>query len=311
MNKVILLYYTIFGVLAVHGQAWLNNLSNGKTKQDKTQYNFYDLQNAFNTYWNGRTIERSSGYKVFKRWEWFYEPRVYPSGNLPDPMHNLKEDKKRQETFKTTAGNWVSLGPTSWTTNSYNPGLGRINAIAVHPTNPDIIFVGAPGAGLWKSTNGGLTWAISGTDALTTRIGISSIAIDQANPNIMYIATGDADGWDTPSIGLFKSTDGGATWNTTGLTYTSPNKQLSRVLIHPTNSNIILVSGTDGVYRSTDAGATFTLTFSGMTVRDMEFKPTDPSTVYISGNAFWKSTNNGVSFTQITSGVPTGVGSDV
>lgn len=119
MNKVILLYYTIFGALAVHGQAWLNSLPNGKTKQDKTQYNFYDLQNAFNTYWNGRTVERSSGYKVFKRWEWFYEPRVYPSGNLPDPMHNIKEDKKRQETFKTTAGNWVSLGPTSWTTNSY------------------------------------------------------------------------------------------------------------------------------------------------------------------------------------------------
>ncbi len=309
MKKIIFLYCIVFAVLTMQGQAWLEYLPSAKTKQDKTQHNFYELQKAFNAYWQGKTIQRSSGYKVFKRWEWFNEPRVYPSGELISPVHYQKEQQKRKETFKTSAGNWTSLGPTSWTTNSYNPGLGRINAIAVHPTNPNIIFIGTPSGGLWKSTNGGLTWANSGTDALTTRIGVSSIAIDQTNPSVMYIATGDADGWDTRSIGLLKSTDGGATWNTTGLTFgTGTNKRLSRVLIHPTNSNIILISGSDGVYRSTDAGATFTLTYSGMNVRDMEFKPTDPNIVYISGNQFWKSTNNGVSFTQITSGVPTGIG---
>jgi photosystem II stability/assembly factor-like uncharacterized protein len=107
---------------------------------------------------------------------------------------------------------------------------GRINFVRFHPTNTNIIYVGAPVGGLWITTNGGTSWTTN-TDQLAV-IGCSDIAIDPSNTNIMYLATGDGDAGDSYSIGVLKSTDGGVTWNTTGLTWAvSLGRTISKLII--------------------------------------------------------------------------------
>ena len=270
--------------------------------------NFYDTQHSFNNYWQGRTIEKGKGWMQFKRWEYFMEPRVFPSGNLPDPDQASKafieylasHDISR---VRASNANWTPLGPSSWMTVSYNPGLGRINCSVAHPTNSNIIFVGSPSGGLWKTTDGGSTWSTV-TDDLTV-LGVTSIAIDLTNPNTMYIATGDGDAGDTYSIGVLKSTDGGNTWNSTGLNWAVwQTRTISKLLIHPTSPNILLAATNNGVYKTTNSGVTWTQTLTG-SYKDMEFKPGDPTTVYVCGLQFYKSTNTGDSFSLIISGLPT------
>ena len=97
------------------------------------------------------------------------------------------------------------------------------------------------------------------TDELTN-IGISDLAIDPLNPNIMYLATGDRDAGDTYSFGLMKSTDGGVTWSTTGLSFGLSNSyKIGRVVVHPTSTNIVVAATNAGIYRSTNYGQTFVL----------------------------------------------------
>jgi len=123
--------------------------------------------------------------------------------------HPQKKNKK--------AASWTSLG-TSSSGGGY-AGVGRINCIAFHPSDNDTYWVGAPAGGLWKTTNNGGSWTcLTDNNAV---LGVSSIIIpsDYATSNTIYIGTGDRDSWDNYSIGVLKSTNGGTTWNTTGLTY--------------------------------------------------------------------------------------------
>lgn len=278
--------------------------------------NFYDIQKSFNTYWKNKTVEKGKGYKQFKRWENFMEPRVYPTGRLPHDIIRAEISKVMEErniqskSNASLAANWTALGPTNVPTNglSYpSAGIGRVNCIEVDPANTSTWWVGTPGGGLWKTTNSGASWT-SNTDALAT-LGIADIEIDPTNSNIMYIATGDADGGDTYSIGLLKSTNGGQTWSTTGLTYaTSSYAKIPKILINPTNTSILIVATNSGIFRSTNGGTNFTNVLSGI-FYDLEFKPGDPNTVYAasysgSGTAkMYYSTNGGTSFTQAT-GLP-------
>ena len=106
-------------------------------------------------------------------------------------------------------------------------------------------------------------------------------------PDVIYIATGDRDGgsmWslgggqynDNNSVGVLKSTDGGTTWNTTGLSFTpSQQRTVNRLLIHPSDNNILYAATTDGVYKTTNGGTNWTL-LSATVFIDMEFKPGTP-----------------------------------
>ncbi len=118
------------------------------------------------------------------------------------------------------------------------------------------------------------------------------------------MASGDGDAGDTYSIGVLKSTDGGATWSATGLNFeVAQTRTISKLLIHPNDSNILLAAANNGVYKSTDAGSTWTLVLSG-NFKDMEFKPDDPATVYVCGTAFYVSTDTGDSFSRVSAGLP-------
>ncbi len=293
---------TVFLTLLLSATTFAQNTPEWANMMRDPNANFYDVQASFNAYWNGRTIEKGKGYKAFKRWEYYMAPRVYPSGNLTLPSQNYRNYKQweldliQAGTPKSTNGNWTIIGPIGKPTNS---GAGRLSFVRFDPSNSTTMYVGAPDGGLWKTTNGGTSWT-TGTDQLSM-IGVSDVAIDPTNTQIMYLATGDSDGGDTYSIGVLKSTDGGATWNTTGLTWTSSQgRSIGRLLINPTNPSIVMAFSNAGIFRTTNGGTSWSNPTGTFATIDAEFKPGDANTVYACGTAFKKSTDGGATWTAVT-----------
>lgn len=274
--------------------------------------NFYDIQRDFNAYWQGKKVTKGSGYKPFKRWEAYMEPRVFPSGNLSLPNQTFTNIQQWQRNFGrnldksgSRAGNWTELGPIgspSGPSPYTRTGAGRITFIKFDPNDPNTMYVGTPDGGMWKSTNGGSFWTTN-TDFLTV-IGCSDLVIDPTNTNIMYLATGDIEG-NKNSIGVIKSTDGGASWNNTGASWNNSDYWvISKLLMHPSNPLIMIMSTNVGIFRTTDGWVTSNLVESTGNFKDMQFKPGDPNTIYAAGKQFWKSTDNGVNWSQVTTGLP-------
>jgi PKD repeat protein len=270
--------------------------------------NFFEVRDAFHAHWDGRTYQRSKGYKVFKRWEWWMEPRVSASGERPDPamFQRAVKDTRRMELLQGAKSNadWQPMGPTSWTNwaSGYNPGNGRVNCSAVDPTDPTTIYAGTPGGGLWKSTDNGQTWAALFTDLPT--LGVSGIAIDPTNPQVIYCATGDGDGSDTYSMGVIKSTDGGGSWNTTGLDWQTTAARTTRALrMHPTDPLTLICATNNGLWKTEDGGDNWFQAATG-SFHDVEFKPDDPGIVYACGDQFFRSLNGGSSFDLVDAGLP-------
>lgn len=314
ITNTILIVSFLLSIQMGFSQPWMENVTSDKPT-------FQEIQTAFNEYWKDRPIEKGKGYKPFKRWEWYWESRLLPNGEFPSPSITWDEfhkyysqrNQNAQRSAQSTA-NWTFSGPSS--SNGGYSGLGRINCMAFHPTDANTFWVGTPAGGLWKTTNGGTDWTTS-TDNLPV-LGVSDIAVHPTNPNILYIATGDgdlgslsgltggADG-DTKSIGILKSLDGGATWSTTGLNWSVTNhKLIRRLLINPSNPQILIAAASDGIWRTTDGGTTWSNAQLGYFM-DLEYKPGDPTIVYastfdFSGNAkIYRSTNSGLSWSLITS----------
>lgn len=292
----------LFASATVNAQKWVDMM------QDPNA-NFYDIKKEFEEYWKNRPYERAKGYKQFKRWASFVEPRVYPSGNMQfasrakayEEFQNFLAGNSLAKSAATSApsattANWVPLGPFGSPTNG---DAGRLQCVRFHPAGTNTIYVGTAAGGLWKSVDNGTTWTTN-TDQLAS-LGIADIAINPSNASIMYIATGDYDAGDTHSTGILKSTDGGVTWNTTGIVWTtSQQRRIGRLLINPINPNSLIAFTSVGVYKSLDAGVTWSLTLVGG-YKDGEYKPGDTTVVYAGGgNTFYKSTNGGANFTGVS-----------
>lgn len=326
MKKLILLLAFTTGVTSSFSQEWRDPSGNETLESVRQKFHQFAEKELKNEAARrkaeavskrgipGNAIEefgedKVKGFKQFKRWEYFWETRVLPDGTFPAPDHTYNEymnQKNQRVAGSQSSANWTHMGPT--TVPSSGGGAGRVNCIAFHPTNSNTIWVGSPAGGLWKSTDGGTSWT-SNTDLLPN-LGVSDIAINPQNPQIMYIATGDGDGGDNYSIGILKSTDGGMSWTTTGMTYQVTNSRyIYRLLIDPVNPNVLIAGCNNGIWRSADAGATWSVRRSG-NVKDIEIKPGNPSIMYaISGSNMLKSVNNGVSWVLSNSGFPTsGVG---
>jgi hypothetical protein len=240
---------------------------------------------------------RGTGYKQYQRWKYESQFHLNDQGYLRD----IAEEEAAYDQFNAQSnqrigfapvGSWTQLGPTSWNqTSGWNPGNGRLTAMAIHPSNTSTIYVGSPGGGLWKSTNSGASW-LPLTDYNSLWMHIYAIAIDPANQNVVYAGTGN---WANQVI---KSTDGGANWTVLG---SGPTGEIRRILIHPTNSSIVFAAATNGVFRSTNGGTSWTQVYTFM-IEDMEFKPGDPNTMYGSGtSSIIRSLNNGVTWTTLGS----------
>jgi photosystem II stability/assembly factor-like uncharacterized protein len=222
-------------------------------------------------------------------------------------------------------------GNNNWATEgSYNIS-GRINTIAVHPTNSDIILVGTPAGGIFKTTDGGATWNPVMDNAATLVIGV--IVFDTLNPNIVYAGTGDnvLGGYSYMGAGVYKSTDAGTTWSYWGL------KELaciSKIVIDPTNSNNVLIAamgnpflqdGNRGLYKTSNGGANFTKILhlaNDVGIADLAINPTNFNTIYATGRhrirsgaqssisgamaRIYKSINGGTTWDTLATGLPAG-----
>src|SRR5262245_47457931 len=144
--------------------------------------------------------------------DWFFLQRAFPLGRIDQRAHlrAVQQARAMRSLRKnSTAANWSPIGPG-------NIG-GRITAIAVHPFDPNIIYIGAAAGGVFQSTDGGNNWFPIFDDQPSLSIG--ALAIDPNKPEIIYAGTGEANGsFDSyAGDGIYKSTDGGLTWQNMGL----------------------------------------------------------------------------------------------
>lgn len=265
--------------------------------------------------------------------EWFFAVREYPDFR-PDvktyslAMHQVAHAAQQRGAYPGFSAPWTVQGPA-------NIGA-RINTIKVHPANPNIIYIGYSHGGVWKTTTGGSAW-FPIFDAQSF-LAISDIELDPQNPNIVYVGTGDHNISGYPFIGdgLWKSPDGGQTWQHLGLENQSI---VSEIIIHPSNSNIIYAAtmgipfernNDRGLYKTINGGQTWqqVLFVSDSTgIVDLEMSPGNPEVIYaaawdrirnnkeslISGNnaRIWKTVNGGQNWTMLTGGLPEGPNSRV
>ncbi len=302
MKKLLLSIALILIISPSFAQDWAEEMTNPNA-------NFYDVQNNFNLYWSTRDInEPGNGYKPFKRWESFMAPRVYPSGDMTltgqtwknyEAYLQTEAAQKINSPHTVMSSTWTAVGPmgamTGVADNGFPRKAGRDNFITFHPTVSTTFWVGAPAGGLWKTTNSGTNWTTN-TDLLSIT-GCSDLAIDPSNTQTMYLATGDGDAGDTPSIGVLKSTDGGATWLVTGTVWAqSLGRRIRRLIINPNNPQTLFAATNAGIYRTTNGGTNWTQLNSTVSFYDIEFNPGNPNTIYAAGTTFYKSTNGGTSF---------------
>ncbi len=207
---------------------------------------------------------------------------------------------------------------------------GRISCIDAETGNPDVVWVGAAGGGVWKSINRGTTFK-SVFDEYPQSAG--TIAIDQNHPDTVWVGTGEV--WTRNSVsigtGIYKTTDGGAKWDYMGL---PGSERIGRILIDPVNPDIVYaaVLGTlwgesdeRGVYKTTDGGKSWNkMLFVNPSAgcADMAMDPDDPSVIYASiwdfrrqahtfrsggpGSGLYKSTDGGTTWNKIHNGLPSG-----
>jgi photosystem II stability/assembly factor-like uncharacterized protein len=287
--------------------------------------------------------ERREADDVRRRDEWFYRQRAFPLGRIPGGARQAALDRKEEmrraqrdaqaappaasgEAAASRSGSIAPPGPlalstTTWThvgpmpTMSADPGVGfvagRVSAIAVDPTNANVVFVGGAQGGVWKSTDGGTTWAT--TFDANKSLAIGAIAIDPSSCSpgpctTIYVGTGEQNfsGDSYYGAGIYKSTDGGATWSQTTGTILNPQSgapasftgpfneivggvKISSLVVHPAFPNKIFagvqifenVDGgiSSGLYCSDDSGNTWTQLLSGAIGTDVQIHPASSGAV--------------------------------
>lgn len=202
---------------------------------------------------------------------------------------------------------------------------GRIDAVAGVAGNPAIVYLGHSSGGLWKSSDGGLTFASVFNDGGSTAIG--AIALEPQNPNVIYAGTGEAFPRNTADYGdgLWKSADGAKHWHHLGLRGVG---SIAKIAVDPRDARIVLVAALGhefapstqrGIFRSTDGGAHFTrVLYVNATTggSDLSFDPKDPRIVYAGtfdflrrpwhlrsggpGSGLWRSADAGKTWVRLT-----------
>lgn len=267
-----------------------------KEMMNDTKYNFYEVVDAANSYFDANGREEGSGWKGFERWRNENESKFFPTGIRTD-VDFYQVSKQYQEIYKeqvlktknSFANGWNELGP--WDANNvtshYSPGIGRIETFWVNPTNTNQLFIGSRSGGFWKSNDGGTTWKNT-TDFLVAS-GVFSLAVNPFNKNEVLIAV--QHGGNEYTHGIYRSTDAGETWTLSkfepqtlkwgGL---GDNEKIHVIKYHPTIQNTVYVGCTQGFYYSTDNLSTWTKSFTGSPT-DIEFHPTKDNVMYVYNNS--------------------------
>lgn len=256
--------------------------------------------------------------KLFRRWQWLVAPRAYPSGRLdlaqiealreavPQTDSTLEQTPEAAPQGASSAARrvrprWESIGPHDAVGGT---NMGRVNCLEFDPKNVSVLFICAADGGVWKSKDGGLTWATTFDRESTLSVG--DIAISRQHPNVIYVATSDAFGYGVPfwggtySVGVVKSVNGGATWKKTHLSWAvAQNRTIRRLVIDPANDRILLAATSAGVYRTVNGGASWKLVVP-TSAYAAEFDPANGSVAYVTTNQVLKSTNAGGTFSPLS-----------
>ncbi len=224
---------------------------------------FEQIQQQANTFFSNNTPsslqnKEDNLYHKYKRWEWYASQRLNGKntyGNVLDAYAVYKQNNKPNTNNKQTRANvWKNISQLV-SDGGYN-GMGRTTGIAFSKTDTNTYYVSTPKGGLWKTTDGGTTYAALG-DALPT-LACGDVVISATNANTLYIALNDRYSWASYTIGTYKSIDGGATWTPTGKTYNYGDGvtiyDLQGDLI---NGDILVAAQSDGLWRTIDGGATW------------------------------------------------------
>ena len=195
-------------------------------------------------------------------------------------------------------GSWKQIGPTV-VPNSQTMRddvrvnvTGRITAIVVHPNDPKTIYVGAAQGGIWKTIDEGKHWTPTSDNADSLAIG--ALAMDPNNPEILYAGTGEGNIEHLNSIyglGILKTTNGGQTWELKAKRTFSKDR-FFRIAVNPRNSNYIFAATKTGLYRSIDAGESWSNQLSPAAT-DIVINPLDPNIAYaaIPARGIYKTSN--------------------
>lgn len=276
--------------------------------------------------WDSQSSEAEDKRKgpsgALKALEYWSAQRAYPKQTIPDAEYGHALQQARALRGRTTAvvnsvAPWEPIGPA-------NVG-GRTLCLALHPGDTDIIYAGSASGGLWKTTSGGIgadAWDL--VDTGYPVLGVSTIAIDSTDTDVMYIGTGEAYSYagsnggevirttrGSYGVGILKTEDGGATWaSSLDWTY-EQSRGVWMIQIHPTNTDILYVATTEGVYKSIDAGDTWTLVHAVIMAMDVRIDPTDPDIIFAShgnlgspGVGIYRSTDAGQNWNRLAIGLP-------
>lgn len=294
MKRLIILIVLTIITSTLFSQAWMSYLPADKRETDLT---YYDYQGAFkkwcqvlgidNTgfYINSKgERQKAYGWKQFKRWEismaGLYDRQT--GRFLYDEMNReiVRVYRERQMNPRNLEGNWTSVAYSE--EGSGNDGNGRINCIAFHPTNPDIFWVGTAWGGIWKTENHGNTWTPLSDFIMTLGIGSIAIPSDYDQSQTIYLGTGDRGYNRDRGCGILKSTDGGLTWQPTGLSFETANAfYINRLLFVPGTTDELIACTDEGVFKSDDGFETWDTLLNCFGV-DMEFNPGQNNIIYVS-----------------------------
>lgn len=221
---------------------------------------------------------------------------------------------------------WRNLGPGNC--------AGRVVDVEALDNDFRYVLVASASGGVWKSTNAGTTWEPIFDHYASASIG--DVALFQKDPNLIWVGTGEANNRNSVSWGdgLYKSTDGGATFQNVGLKDTY---QIARIVTHPTDKDTVYVAaignlwgftGDRGLFKTIDGGKTWTKLTGGLPsdgktgATDLVMDPKDPNTLYVAfyerlrrpyrfdsggpNGGIFKTTNAGKAWTKLSEGLPTG-----
>jgi len=248
---------------------------------------------------------------------WFQSRAAWPVREAP--IRTLVDERARVKAALAPApvtSQWESVGPT-------NVG-GRMTSVVCHPTQPDRIWAGAAGGGVWRSDDAGKTWRSLWHDQDVLNVG--SLAIDPTDPQILYCGTGEANlsADSYPGVGMYQTTDGGETWRLLAESaQTGIPRRIGAIAIDPFDSKHIVIGGVGhsagqqdpgGLYASFDKGVSWQrhsfVSSNSYWCHSILWHPTKKGLLYAtvteqgSRSGIWNSSDGGKTWMQLTGGLP-------
>lgn len=256
--------------------------------------------------------------------EWFEKQRAFPFDEIPmdERIKSIEYVNNQMPKYDFEGrAEWNLLGPTNVE--------GRITTIAIHPTDPNVVYVGTANGGVWRSTNFCQSWVSVFDNQATSSIG--AFAIDPLSPNILYCGTGESNSLRSyyPGTGMYKSTNAGNNWFKVGL---DSSHSIGNIVINPSNTQEVYTAVTGmlrrknpdrGIYKSVNGGANWTKVLyvaDSVGAIDVAIDPQNPGRLFAAMwerqrredyikyggpmTALYSTTNSGANWSVVTGGFP-------